>query len=75
MRVTHSINVCGEVCPMPVLRTKNALEEMKSGEILEVITDYPPSKENIQRFVVSQGNEVLKVDEQAEIIKLFIEKA
>ena len=75
MRVTHSINVCGEVCPMPVLRTKNALEEMKSGEILEVITDYPPSKENIQRFVVSQGNEVLKVDEQTEIIKLFIEKA
>jgi tRNA 2-thiouridine synthesizing protein A len=75
MMAKNSINVCGEVCPMPVLRTKNALEEMKTGEILEVITDYPPSKENIQRFVVSQGNKVLKVDEQAEIIKLLIEKA
>ena len=74
MMIKSSINVCGEVCPMPVLRTKNAMEELKTGDILEVITDYPPSRENIQRFVVSQGSKVVKVEEETEIIKLFIEK-
>jgi len=44
-----TLDVCGEVCPMPVLRTKRALEEMKAGETLEVIVDYPPSKENVRR--------------------------
>ena len=56
---------------MPVLRTKKALEVMKSGQTLEVTVDYPPSKENVQRFAVSQGNEVLGIEEEGNITKIF----
>ena len=70
-----TLNVCGEVCSMPVIRTKKALEVMKSGQTLEVTVDYPPSKENVQRFAVSQGNEVLGIEEEGDITKILLKKA
>ena len=69
-----TLDVCGEVCPMPVLRTKRALEEMPAGETLEVIVDYPPSKENVRRLALSEGNEVLEVKEEGNLIKILIRK-
>ncbi len=72
--VDKTLDVCGEVCPMPVLRTKRALEEMKAGETLEVIVDYPPSKENVRRLALSEGNEVLEIKEEGNLIKILIRK-
>ena len=69
-----TLDVCGEVCPMPVLRTKRALEEMRAGETLEVIVDYPPSKENVRRLALSEGNEVLEIKEEGNLIKILIRK-
>ena len=69
------LDVCGEVCPMPVLKTKKALEKMKSGQTLEVIVDYTPSKENVQRFANFEGNEILEVNEEGDIIKILVKKA
>jgi len=72
--VDKTLDVCGEVCPMPVLRTKRALEEMRAGETLEVIVDYPPSKENVRRLALSEGNEVLEIKEEGNLIKILIRK-
>jgi len=41
---------------------------------LEVLLDYPPAKENVKRFVQSQGHEVLSVEEEAGLIRLRIRK-
>ena len=70
-----TLDVCGEVCPLPVMKTNEALAKMKSGEILEVIVDYPPSKENVRRLATSKGHEVLDITEQEEIVKLLVKKA
>ena len=69
-----TLDVCGEVCPLPVMKTDEALTKMKSGETLEVIVDYPPSKENVRRFVTHKGHEVLDITEQEEIVRLLVKK-
>lgn len=61
--VTKSIDVMGEVCPVPDVDTKRALKKMKSGEILEVKLDYPMSKERIPETVKKMGHEVLEIEE------------
>ena len=43
------LDIRGEVCPYPVIKTKMKLKEMESGEVLKVIVDYPPSVENVLR--------------------------
>lgn len=62
-QVAKTLDVRGEVCPVPDVETKRALKEMKSGEILEVIVDYPMSKERIPEAVKSMGHEVLEIEE------------
>jgi TusA-related sulfurtransferase len=61
--VTKSVDVRGEVCPVPDVETKRALKKMKSGEILEVWIDYAMSMERIPEAVKGMGHEVLEVEE------------
>lgn len=63
IKPTKTIDECGEVCPVPDVDTKRALAKMKSGEILEVLIDYPLSKERIPSTVERMGHEVLLVEE------------
>lgn len=44
----------GLACPVPVLKTKEALEEIESGTI-EVIVDNKASRENVKRFAERAG--------------------
>jgi tRNA 2-thiouridine synthesizing protein A len=69
-----TLDVCNEVCPMPVVKTGEALKQMKSGEILEVIVDYPPSRENVQRFAAHEGHKIIGISEEGGLVKILIEK-
>ena len=44
-------------CPAPVLQTKNAIEEEKLNSI-EVLVDNEAGRQNVSRFLESQGFEV-----------------
>ena len=68
----YMLDVCGEVCPVPVVKTKAVLDKMKAGDVLEVMVDYAPSKENVRRLAKHKGFKV-KVEEGAKT-KLIIEK-
>ncbi len=58
---TDTLDVRGETCPYPDIKTRKKLKEMKSGQILEVLTDYPLSLERIPRNVEKNGHKVLSV--------------
>jgi len=59
---TEVLDVRGEVCPYPDVKTQRKLKSMKSGDILEVLIDYPLSAERIPRSMEKRGHEVLKVE-------------
>lgn len=48
------IDCRGMACPQPVVTTKQALDQLKEGE-LTVIVDNPSSCENVERFARAQG--------------------
>ncbi|MCK9911048.1 sulfurtransferase TusA family protein, partial [Microbacteriaceae bacterium K1510] len=54
--VDKSIDCTGLACPMPIVRTKKAMDEMKSGEILEVIATDPGSVADIRSWADRTGN-------------------
>ncbi len=61
--VTKSVDVRGEVCPVPDVEAKRAVKKLKKGEILEVWIDYPLSKERIPEAMKKLGHEVLEIEE------------
>ncbi len=74
MIVAHRLDLKGEVCPVPVIRVRDKLKDMASGEVLEVVCDCPPSKRNIQRFAEKEGHDVIKIVEEGATFKMYIRK-
>jgi len=42
------LNCLGDLCPIPVIRLKAALNNIKAGEIIKVITDHSCTLQNIR---------------------------
>ena len=57
-----TIDCCGKTCPLPVIETKNALEKEGINEIA-VLVDNDVSRENVMRFLQSQGFSVSVMEE------------
>ena len=62
----------GLACPQPVLNTKDALDQMESGQ-LTIIVDNPAARDNVTRFASSQGCQV-ETKDQAGTFVLTITK-
>ena len=57
------LDLRGYVCPYPQLATLKELRNSLPGTIIEVITDNPPSCENVPSVARREGHEVLGVEE------------
>lgn len=55
--MSHEVNAMGELCPMPVVKAKNALEQLAPGETLAVLVDNQVAVSNLERLARSQGGE------------------
>ena len=47
-------------CPLPILKTKKALADMQSGEVLKVVATDPGSVRDFQAFARQTGNQLLE---------------
>lgn len=60
----RELDASGLHCPMPALRSKKALDSMKSGEVLHIISTDPASKNDIPSFAKTTRNELLEAREE-----------
>jgi tRNA 2-thiouridine synthesizing protein A len=68
------IDVKGMKCPRPLLTAKQTLEGMSSGQILQVIATDTSTKSSFPPYLNRSGDELLKIEESGEEIRLFIKK-
>lgn len=60
-KVHQELNLRGEVCPYTFVKSKLALEQLETGDVLRVIVDNPRSADDVPRSLAGEGNEVLEV--------------
>ena len=70
----EKISVMDKVCPMPVLMIRSKLKQMKCGQILEIVGNFLPAKDNILRAVKSLGHEVVEVDGRQGNYRIVVKK-
>ncbi|MCL4475804.1 MAG: sulfurtransferase TusA family protein [Nitrospirae bacterium] len=61
-------------CPMPVLKTKKALDSMQPGQILFVEATDKGAKADISAMLKRTGNELLDAGEKDNVFTFFIKK-
>lgn len=73
-KVDKTIDCTGLSCPLPSVKTTLAFEHMAEGQTLEVLTDDPVSKRDLPVWAQSTGNELLGIEEEKTIIKIYLKK-
>lgn len=69
------VDAKGLTCPMPIVKTKKALSELKCGQVLEVQATDKGSTADIKAWAESTGNQYLGTVEQDAVLKHYIRKA
>jgi tRNA 2-thiouridine synthesizing protein A len=72
--VTRTLDASGLACPMPVVRTRQAIDELASGEVLEVISTDRGSLRDLPAWAESTGNRLIEQREDADRFIFLIEK-
>lgn len=65
-KAVRTLDCLGLYCPEPLFQTRENIDQIKPGEILEVITDDPAAEEDLKRFAKRAGHEVVfyeKIDD------------
>ena len=60
MQAQKELDTRGLNCPLPILKAKKALADMKSGEVLRVVATDPGSVRDFQAFARQTGNELVE---------------
>ena len=71
---TETLDVKGQMCPLPVAITKRKLEKMAEGQLLEVIGEGELELDNILKWVKNNGHEVVEKERDSSEFKLVIKK-
>jgi tRNA 2-thiouridine synthesizing protein A len=71
---TQTLDASGLACPMPVVRTRQAIDQLASGEVLEVISTDRGSLQDIPAWAESTGNPLLETREEDGRFTFLIEK-
>lgn len=74
LTATRTLDASGLACPMPIVRARQAINEISSGEILEVISTDRGSLRDFPAWSEGTGNELLSVDDQGDRYVFFIRK-
>lgn len=74
MEFNKELDARGLNCPLPILKTKKALAEMASGEVLRVVATDPGAVRDFQAFAKQTGNELLAQSEQNREFIFFMKR-
>ncbi len=61
-------------CPLPILRTKKAVETLSKNQVLKVETTDPGSKNDMAAWAKRTGNEIVKEAEGTGTFIFYIKK-
>jgi tRNA 2-thiouridine synthesizing protein A len=71
----QTLDAAGLNCPMPILKTKKALNKMLSGQILKVISTDAGSVKDLVAFCNQTGHKLISSEEIENTFVFTIERA
>jgi len=69
------VDAKGLACPMPIVRTKKAMNEIEAGRVLEVQATDKGSKADLQAWAKSSGHQYLGTLEEGDVLKHYLRKS
>jgi tRNA 2-thiouridine synthesizing protein A len=68
------LDCIGLYCPTPILKTREEMDKLAVGQILEVLADDPAAEEDLKAWAKRAGQSILKIEKTNEGLRFLIRK-
>ncbi|UTR17049.1 sulfurtransferase TusA family protein [Salipaludibacillus sp. LMS25] len=75
MKADKLLDASGLACPMPIVKTKKEIENMTSGQIIEIHATDKGVKNDFAAWVKASGHKILADEDDNGVFKFWIKKA
>lgn len=72
--ITKELDLKGLACPMPIVKTAQAMRDLQPGDVLEALATDPGSVPDFSAWCQHTGNELLDQTEEAGVFRFLIRK-
>ena len=70
----QELDCSGLACPMPILKTKKAVDALQLGQVLKMIATDPGSLPDVQAWTSKTGHELLSHEQYGNKFIFYIKK-
>ncbi|WP_044745592.1 MULTISPECIES: sulfurtransferase TusA family protein [unclassified Anoxybacillus] len=74
IHVNMMVDAKGLSCPMPIVKSKKAINELQPGQVLEIQATDKGSKADIKAWAESTGHQYIGTMEEGNVLKHYIRK-
>jgi TusA-related sulfurtransferase len=74
IQADRSLDCLGLFCPMPIVKTREAIRSMGVGQVLEMLSDDPSSEADMKSWARRTGNELLAVTKDGSVYRFLVRK-
>ena len=72
--IDQQVDARGLNCPMPIVKTAQAIKGLASGQILEVLATDPGSTKDFAAWSKSTGNEIVEQTQDGPVFRFVLRK-
>ena len=69
-----TLDCIGLYCPEPLFQTREAIDAVEIGDVLEVFADDPAAEEDLTRFAKRAGHEVVEIGHDGDQLRIRIRR-
>jgi tRNA 2-thiouridine synthesizing protein A len=68
------LDCSGLACPMPILKTKKAVDALQMGQVLKMIATDPGSVSDMEAWTKKTGHELVESEQAGETYTFYIRR-
>jgi tRNA 2-thiouridine synthesizing protein A len=73
-QITRTLDLKGLSCPLPIVKTAQAIRELQSGDLIEALATDPGSVPDFKAWSTTTGNELVEQSEANDVFRFVIRK-
>ncbi|MEC1376991.1 sulfurtransferase TusA family protein [Heyndrickxia oleronia] len=75
LKTNFTLDAKGLACPMPIVKTKKAMNDLAAGQVLEVQATDKGSKADMKAWAETTGHQYLGTIEDGDVLKHYLRKS
>jgi len=72
--VDKVMDLKGMPCPMPIVKMSKGIKDVEIGQVVEALTTDPGALADFPAWARTSGNEIVKTDQEGDVIKFYIKR-